>query len=190
MPPPAKYFLGLSLPLALRGKVLDFRAECILPGEEPHITVKAPCGLGVSEGWLEPVRKLCQVFPPIHVRIKGLGNFGSSVLYLKVESPGLVSLHNQLVSALGISLVDQAACFEGPQYVPHLTLLQRQGAELPMGRLAELATKRFEPSSFTANSLTVYKKAGLQPLYEAYHVMSLGGKNSFLSTKMRDNGTA
>lgn len=178
MPPLTKYFLGLPMPDALRAEVLDFRAECAWKGEEPHITLKAPCGLDASERWLEPAQQICQASPPVNVQIHSVGNFGSSVLYLKVDSPELVHLHKQLVSGLGISLADQSACFEGLQYVPHLTLMQKQESGMPFEQLVQLAAERFKPCSFTATSLTVYKKTQLETFYKVYQVLNMLGEKA------------
>ena len=105
-------------------EVLSFRKQWKHTGIAPHITAKAPCGLTPDEVWVERIQRICQGQTEIGVCVSGVSLFGSSVLFLRVESIELIRLHNLIIADLGISVAEQTACFEGAQYLPHLTLLQ------------------------------------------------------------------
>lgn len=66
------------------------------------------------------------------------------VVYLAVESPGLVALHERLVAALGA-----APDIEGENYVPHVTLA-RGGT---VSSAEELAARDVEPVTWTVEEL-------------------------------------
>ena len=68
------------------------------------------------------------------------------VVYLTVESPGLQSLHNQLVDAYG-----SISGLEGDDYVPHITLA-RGGSTADAERLAG---QSIEPRSWTVSELVL-----------------------------------
>lgn len=69
---------------------------------------------------VEAVRRVLAETSAFGARITGLGTFDGDtgpVVYLAVESPGLVALHERLCDA-----ADPIAGIEGPDYVPHVTL--------------------------------------------------------------------
>ena len=72
----------------------------------------------------------------------------SPVVYLAVESPGLLSLHDRLVRAFGA-----AAGVEGDEYVPHVTLA-RGGRVEDAERLA--AEVSVDPVSWTVSALDLW----------------------------------
>ncbi|GAB3243203.1 hypothetical protein GCM10027346_39880 [Hymenobacter seoulensis] len=160
-----RYFLALLPPPPLGAEVLAFRAQWAVLDTPPHITVKAPCGLGTADTWLPTVRQICQVTSPISVRVEGVSSFGQTVLTLRVASPEMVALHLRLINALTISAVDQATCFEGARYSPHLTLLYAQSLrEHTFSAVSQAAHERFAtPQSFRAEKLAVYRKGPGEP---------------------------
>ena len=87
------------------------------------------------------------------VRVTGVDYFeraaagASPVVYLTVESPALMSLHDRLVRAFGA--VDGV---EGAQYVPHVTLA-RGGSVADAQRLA---CESVDPVAWTVSELAVW----------------------------------
>lgn len=76
------------------------------------------------------VRRTTADQPPMAARIDGVATFedppagAAPVLYLPVESPGLVALHARLVERFGA-----AGGIEGDGYVPHITLARGPGSD-------------------------------------------------------------
>ncbi len=158
-----RYFLGIQPPSALTESVLSFRGELGWQEMEPHITVKAPCGLDGEPIWLPAVRQLCERFAPFTVEVGGIGCFGNSTLFLRISSPDLYRLHASLLNELKISSANQEACFEGARYTPHLTLRQypHTKGERSISKESIRAVQYFnEPIVFSATELVVYCKAG------------------------------
>jgi 2'-5' RNA ligase len=98
--------------------------------------------------------------PAVEVRVSGVDYFGdpasgpAPVVYLAVESPGLVDLHERLAAAF-----DPADGIEGDDYVPHVTVA-RGGSE----RAArELAGRAIEPVTWTVSELTFWDAERAQP---------------------------
>ncbi|WP_396611118.1 2'-5' RNA ligase family protein [Haloferax sp. S1W] len=91
--------------------------------------------------------------PAFEARVTGVDYFeqpprGSApVVYLAVESPGLVSLHEQLVDEFGA--IDG---LEGDNYVPHVTLAR--GGSLADARM--LAGHDIDPVEWTVSQLDLY----------------------------------
>lgn len=169
-----RYFLGFKPPGLLVSSVLEFRQLWGIEGIEPHITVKAPCGLGAPEVWLEAVRQICQTQPTFSVSIEGVGSFSDTAIFLRVTSPNLISFHQNLILALDTSIVDQELCFEGVRYTPHLSLLHLKpdasAISYSFSELLNAATEWFkEPVIFKPNTLVLYQKEELgdyRPLIE------------------------
>lgn len=93
--------------------------------EEPTLVVKRfgrPAPDAVAHVQTE-VRTALAGAPAFEVRLDGLGTFEdppagpAPVVYLAVESPGLVQLHERLVDAFGA-----VEGLEGEDYVPHVTV--------------------------------------------------------------------
>jgi 2'-5' RNA ligase len=155
-----RYFLGIQPPDVLMESVARFRQLYGVQEMEPHITVKAPCGLNGQADWLPSVRQLCQGVAAFPIEISGVGAFGSSVLFLRVVSPALLTLHHSLLQELHISSSDQNECYEGMRYTPHLTLTHQQAlGYCSIDTAASVASSHFhDVMSFQANALTVYCK--------------------------------
>jgi 2'-5' RNA ligase len=155
-----RYFLAITPPLAQTQAVLDFRQQWGLAGIVPHITVKAPCGLAEEAAWLPIIQQHCQVTAAPVVRLQQTGVFEPAILYWRVESPALHALHRELIRVLRTSPADQAACFEGEQYTPHLTLAYLSSVPIAhqislLAAAADLCQREVE---FVATTLTVYGK--------------------------------
>ncbi len=173
-----KYFIAVVPPKELAMKIVAVQAllgQSILP---PHITVKAPNSLPDSEWWLPEVAALCKRISPIHIVLDGLGQFASTVLYWRVVSPDLVKLHNALLSILNPPLAERSAYFEGPAYVPHLTLLhagQNQDSLVLDNAKAQAAALGNQPTEFIASQVRIFKAAESHQPYQPYVDIPLAG---------------
>ena len=155
-----RYFLGIRPSNALLTSVERFRQRQGWHGMEPHITVKAPCGLNEQGEWLPVVRQLCQGISSPAIEISGIGTFGSATLFLRVTSPDLVALHYCLLRELHISAADQEACYEAAHYTPHLTLLHQPNQAVSSIEAEAAVANSFFPERvvFHAVELLVYSK--------------------------------
>lgn len=175
-----RYFLGLQPPAFLADSVLRFREKWGVEGVEPHITVKAPCGLGNFETWLETVQQVCQTQPGFSVSVEGVESFSSTAVYLRVKSPNLISFHQRLIRALGISEADQRLCFEGVRYIPHLSIVHLKPAVPIIPRvfielLASASVTFKKQVVFQPDVLVVYQKEEASE-YRPVSEISLGMK--------------
>jgi 2'-5' RNA ligase len=99
------------------------------------------------------VRDCLRGQPAFELRIAGVEQFAtaatgpSPVVYLAVESPGLLALHERLVAEFGA--VDE---LEGESYVPHVTVA-RGGDPDAAARLTE---RELEPVEWTVDTLRFY----------------------------------
>jgi 2'-5' RNA ligase len=98
--------------------------------------------------------------PAFEARVTGVDLFeeatsGSSpVVYLVVESPGLVALHHRLCKTF-----DPVEEVEGEGYVPHVTIA-RGGAAAAAHRLAD---REIDPLRWTVTELTLWDARRRQP---------------------------
>ncbi|AHF98407.1 phosphoesterase [Halostagnicola larsenii XH-48] len=87
---------------------------------------------------------------PVEARIVGIEYFSdpplgtAPVVYLAVESPGLESIHRELLDAF-----DPVDGLEGPEYVPHITLARGGSLE----DATQLASRDLEPIEWTVDGL-------------------------------------
>lgn len=122
-----------SLNAALPPAIVE-RREALAASLEPFDTVRDPLTLVVKRfGARSPdavdrldraVGELLGGWGPIAARNDGVDAFvdppagPGPVVYLTVDSPGLVALHEALAERFGLADVT----IEGPRYVPHITL--------------------------------------------------------------------
>jgi 2'-5' RNA ligase len=91
--------------------------------------------------------------PAVEARVTGIDYFAqaasgpSPVIYLAVESPGLVALHHRLAAPF-----DPVGGIEGDAYVPHVTVA-RGG---PVDAARRLADRAVDPVEWTVTSLVFW----------------------------------
>lgn len=101
----------------------------------------------------ERARRVLAGAPACEARISGIECFEQPtsgpgpVVYLTVESPGLLMIHNRLVDEFGC-----ADGVEGEKYTPHVTLAR--GGNWDTAR--RLVGREIEPVQWTVNSLTFW----------------------------------
>lgn len=89
--------------------------ETVRPRNRHTLVVKR-----LADPDVDAIRDVLAETPAFAARITGLGTFDGDtgpVVYLAVETPGLVALHERLCDA-----ADPIDGIEGPDYVPHVTL--------------------------------------------------------------------
>jgi 2'-5' RNA ligase len=160
-----QYAIVATPPEAYQRRIVAWRSRWLGDGErravEPHVTVKAQGGLTDDLAWLDRVRAVCATFSAFVVALTGPAMFGDHVVYLGVESPGIVSLHRRLVEAVAPppALIEQY--FELDQYTPHLTLGQSEWG-LAAKVLAEMraeAARALSPfPTFNVAALRIYRE--------------------------------
>jgi len=121
-----------------------------------HTLVVKRVGEAEPAGLEKRVRRALTGTPAFEARVSGVGTFAEPaagrgpVVYLAVESPGLVELHRRLCESF-----EPVPGIEGEDYVPHVTLARGGGAE------AEAAVERLveagvEPVTWTVSELVLW----------------------------------
>ncbi|WP_158058613.1 2'-5' RNA ligase family protein [Halorussus halophilus] len=101
----------------------------------------------------EQLRTALAGTPAFEVRVSGFDYFerpargDGPVVYLTVESPGLLELHEQLSAEFSV-----AKGIEGEDYVPHITLAR--GGSIEKAR--ELADREIEPITWSVSKLVLW----------------------------------
>ena len=151
-----------SLNVPAPGRVERLAAD-LHPALLPFSTVRERHSLVVKRlGEVEPagletrVREALAGEPAFEARVAGVGSFEEPaagpgpVVYLAVESPGLVALHRRLCAEFG-----PAPGIEGDDYVPHVTLARGGGSEAAAAA-ARLVAAGVEPVTWTVRELVLY----------------------------------
>jgi 2'-5' RNA ligase len=156
--PPA-HFVGLTPPPALAERIMAWQHEMGPPIAPPHVTLKGPPGL--HTGVLDACQQASAACAPVPLGVAGVGLFGDSVLYLRVQGgPELAALHAALVQAAG----HPPSRTELAGYHSHLTLaLRRRPLHRPWPQVIAEAREAFgdleaQPATFTAHTADLYRK--------------------------------
>jgi 2'-5' RNA ligase len=164
-----KYFIGVSIPKNYKNKIELLRAEFRFFTTEPHITLVPPPALPDEDDFIKNVIDACKNVEPFEIRLQGLDQFGDRVLYVKVDSPGLIDLHKKIYEKLGLQE-------EKRGYTPHLTLVkQRPGRPVDIDAVKKRAETKLIPAiNYTLNSVTVYYQPKEHSIYVPYMEIPLG----------------
>ena len=161
------YSINVPLPSAVTSLAADLAADLPLAqrrGRGEHTLVAKRLGDGDHAAYarLEAQgREALRGQPAFEARVSGVEQFGtavtgpSPVVYLAVESPGLVALHERLCERF--DPVDEV---EGDKYVPHVTVA-RGGDRDTAARLVE---RNIEPVRWTVDELSFYDADRNQPV--------------------------
>ncbi|KAA9399436.1 2'-5' RNA ligase family protein [Haloarcula sp. CBA1130] len=161
------YSINVPLPSAVTSLAADLASELPLAqrrGRGEHTLVAKRLGDGDHAAYarLETQgREALRGQPAFEARITGAEQFEtavtgpSPVVYLAVESPGLVDLHEQLCERF-----DPVENMEGDEYVPHVTVA-RGGDRDAAARLVE---RDIDPIRWTVDELSFYDADRQQPV--------------------------
>ncbi|MGM0880739.1 MAG: 2'-5' RNA ligase family protein [Bacillota bacterium] len=173
-----QFFIGIAPYEEYKKKIVAFQEQWGTNGTEPHITVKAQSGLVSEMSWLEVVTNVCKNVKPFYVTLGEPKFFGEFVLYLSVDSEGIVDLHRNLVKAVDPSPELIKRYFELEDYVPHLTLGQTAHG-LKYEVLIEMYSKTKEKLSpypkYLVDFVRVYKQEQPGEYYKKYLDIPLRG---------------
>ena len=158
-PFPAVFSLNVPVPGAVARVAADLRPVLVDAGVERFrdrhsLVVKRFEGEESLPHLRERLRTALREEPAFEARVTGVDTFedpprGSGpVVYLAVDSPGLVALHGRLVERFG-----GVAGLEGDDYTPHVTL--GRGGVFDADTLAALS-ERVDPVTWTVSELAVY----------------------------------
>lgn len=115
-----QYFLAILPPPEFRNLICETFKGLI---EQPHITVKAQCGLTPKVGeWLPNTIDAVKGFGSFEINIAEPSYFGDSVLFLSVYSKEIYALHGLLMQTISPPLEQASEFFELEGWRPHLTL--------------------------------------------------------------------
>lgn len=119
----SEYFVGIRLPQGLEEACEKYRRAFRAPRTVAHITVIAPFSWEKSPGELRAIiDQAVRPLSPFTIAGKGLGSFGTRVLFVNVElSNPLRELHTALTHSLAQAGVE----VERRPYHPHITLATR-----------------------------------------------------------------
>jgi 2'-5' RNA ligase len=138
----------------------------------PHVTVRAPAELSAQVGWLPRVREAAARATAFAVTIGHLGTFGDRVLYLTIESAGLLSLRQDVLGAFGSGHELTGESLDDRPFVPHLTVCVARGRRsLPPYEDLVAPLRSLPP--FDVVGLTVFRRENLSSPYRAWKRLPL-----------------
>lgn len=159
-----RYFIGIQLPGALTHAISTlqknaYNEQSMLTPLIPHITLLHPNALtSLAPMYFIPlVSKVAAQHLPFDVTLTHLGAFGSSVLYIAVESHGLMRLHKALVALLPEKVRTQY--YVSRSFTPHVTLAQakfRIKLSQPESDSFNTALEQKLPYTFPVNHLSEF----------------------------------
>jgi len=159
------YSLNVPVPGRVERVAADLRPalSAFASIRERHTLVAKRLGEEKFEGLEKRVRRALAGAPTFEARVAGPGAFDAPaagpgpVVYLAVESPGLVELHGRLCRTF-----EPAPGIEGDDFVPHVTLARGGGsdAEQAVDRLLETEV---EPVAWTVGELVFWDARAGEP---------------------------
>lgn len=172
-----KYFIGIVPPEAIYKKLLNIQQQHGDNRLEPHITLRPPVSPLDDQQWLDTIVSIASMTTPFEVKLPGTGAFGSQVMFVSVESPGLQSLHEILIPKLK-TYEPEDGKKDHERFHPHMTLGRAWCGFTPedfrsMKQLADelLVNKGV---TFTVSQLRIYYKPDPHKGYQAYKDVPLG----------------
>lgn len=117
-----KYFVGIVPPEEIYLKLLDIQVQHGDNRLEPHITLRPPVTPLDEQAWLRVIEEQAALTPAFDIGLPGTGTFGKRVIFVRVESEGLIALHDIVVSRLKKfePAANRRDSFDA--FHPHLTL--------------------------------------------------------------------
>ena len=157
---PATFFIGITPPPEFAARVQRWQAGLEHLVTAPHVTLLFPAELP-ERRWVEAASSVAARHSPVPVRLGGPDSFGSRVIFLKVDAPGLHAVHTDLVEALN----EPPGEFALEKYHPHLTLalawrpMNTRWQPAVSSARHEFAGQDTRPLEFVARELVLFGKA-------------------------------
>ena len=145
------FFIAVLPPLQIMDQIQSFRNQWdYTESSPPHITVKASSGLTATEDWVPKIEQICRGFPAFELKLGAPATFGSTVLFNTVLCKEIITLHLLFVDAIKPSLQEQKKHYEVTDFIPHLTIVQKNSQMtddqfLNIKRDADYILDEFEP---------------------------------------------
>lgn len=164
-----KYFIGASIPKIYKNKIEMLRAELRFFSTEPHITVVPPPALPDDDIFIGKLIEVCKTIKPFKIKLSNLDQFGNRVLYVNVNSTGLISLYENIYKTLNLEK-------ERRGYRPHLTIVkQRPKKPIDIEKIRKRAEMKLTSApEYTLNSIIVYHQPKEGSIYVPYMDIPLG----------------
>jgi 2'-5' RNA ligase len=164
-----KYFVGVKIPDKFKEKIELVRAEARFFSTEPHITLIPPPVLPDEDDFIKELIEVCKNTKSFRVRLGELGQFGSRVLYVSVDSPELKELHDRITENLKLEK-------EKRGYVPHLTVIkQRPGRPVDIDAIRKKSEiKLSSPPEYTLESVVIFAQPKEKSIYVPYMEIPFG----------------
>jgi 2'-5' RNA ligase len=158
-----KYFIGAPIPKIYKNKIEMLRAEFRFFTTEPHITLVPPTELPDEDTFIEKVIEVCRTTKPFNINLGNLDQFGNRVLYISVDSPGLIDLNKKIYLNLNLQQ-------ERRGFTPHLTIVkQRPKRPIDIETIRKRAEIKLIPThEYTLNSIIVYHQPKEHSVYIPY----------------------
>ncbi len=160
-----RYFIGISLPEDITGRIQDiqtslYEEETMLEPLVPHITLVHPNALQTLAPmyFIPKAKDAATPLLPIEITLTDIQVFHNSVAHISVSSEGLNKLHSSLLALLPKSVIAQY--YTDRNYKPHVTLLQaKQRQKITPALLANLNDRlqSLLPINFTVTQISCYK---------------------------------
>lgn len=163
-----KYFIGVPIPKNYKTKIEMLRAEIKFFTTEPHITLIPPPALPDDDSFVKKVIEVCKNTKSFQITLDKLGQFGKRVLYVGVNSPELIQLHDNIYGELNLEA-------EKGAYTPHLTIVkQRPGRTVDIDAIKKRAETMLIPCpKFILSSIVIYSQPKEKSIYVPYMVIPL-----------------
>ncbi len=167
-----KYFIGASIPENYKNNIEMLRARFRFLTTEPHITIVPPPALPDEDSFIKDVIEICKKTKSFNVNLNGLGQFGNRVLYVGVESQGLIDLYNNIYRKLNLEKEERG-------YTPHLTIVkQRPKRPIDIEKIKSIAEiNLINPPTYLLNSITVFHQPKERFIYVPYMEIPLNNNN-------------
>lgn len=163
-----KFFIGVPIPKNYKSKIEMLRAEINFFSTEPHITLIPPPALPDDDSFVKKIIALCKNTKSFQITLDKLGQFGKRVLYIGVNSPELIQLHDIIYDELNLEREKRA-------FTPHLTVVkQRPGRSVDIEAIKKRAETMLIPCpKFNLKSIVIYIQPKEKSIYVPYMVIPL-----------------
>ena len=168
----SKYFVAVEPPGDQSLRIATVMRQLGDPSPVPHITVKAPSGLGPDLAWLPAVREVAARSERFIVTIREARTFSNRILYLAVQSANLAQLHQIILETVAPSPELVTKYSEERQYIPHLTLaISHIEYGLPPYQTLVSNLRGLDP--FEAFELTIFRREDASTRYRTWQRLPL-----------------
>jgi 2'-5' RNA ligase len=169
------YFIAITPPAEHCARIQQALTEVgIVSPFTPHVTVKSQPGLADPATWLDAVEAVVAEAPSFEMALGGPKWFGSDIVYLSVDQTHVVHVHHRILGALATAGISEFFEYDGPGYIPHLTLAATFAGHTPE-QLASIASNSagWRSDPFQVEKVSVFRRADWDEPYAAWRNLPL-----------------